>query len=389
MDASSAQPSPPSLFAGGHRSVPSSAWPLAGSWALLIVYASLFPFSGWRSTGMPWWGFMTAPFSRYWTGFDVVTNLVGYVPFGFLMTLGMQRDAQRLGRHWALLLAWLAGSVLSLSMETLQVWLPGRVASNLDWLLNTAGTLVGALLSVLLERAGLLGRWSQFRARWFSADARGSLVLLVLWPAALLYPTPIPFGLGQVMERAENQLAQWLQGTPWIEWLPLRAIERQPMLPQVELLVVALALFVPCLLAYGVMGSRWRRLLAAALVLAAGCGALALSAGVSYGADFTWNWLWGPVRQGVGAAGMLALACLWLPRRACWVIALVAQLVMLQPLNEAAVSAYYVDGVADGLTTAYLLRFFGLTQWLGWLWPYAVLLYLVVLLAGWDTRERF
>lgn len=86
---------------------------------------------------------------------------------------------------------------------------------------------------------------------------------------------------------------------------------------------------------------------------------------------------------------MLALACLWLPRRACWVIALVAQLVMLQPLNEAAVSAYYVDGVADGLTTAYLLRFFGLTQWLGWLWPYAVLLYLVVLLAGWDTRERF
>jgi hypothetical protein len=211
----------------------------------------------------------------------------------------------------------------------------------------------------------------------------------VLLPAALLYPTPIPFGLGQVMERAENQLAQWLQGTPWIEWLPLRAIERQPMLPQVELLVVALALFVPCLLAYGVMGSRWRRLLAAALVLAAGCGALALSAGVSYGADFTWNWLWGPVRQGVGAAGMLALACLWLPRRACWVIALVAQLVMLQPLNEAAVSAYYVDGVADGLTTAYLLRFFGLTQWLGWLWPYAVLLYLVVLLAGWDTRERF
>src|SRR5450830_857745 len=95
-----------------------SAWPLALVYTGLIVYASLYPFTHWRDQGVdPWW-FVTAPLPRYWTGFDVVSNLLGYMPFGFLLAL----SALRTGRErYALGFPIMTGLLLSLSMETLQV----------------------------------------------------------------------------------------------------------------------------------------------------------------------------------------------------------------------------------------------------------------------------
>ena len=56
-----------------------SAWPLALIHAALIVFASLFPFDGWRDQGIDPWIFLSAPLPPpYWTGFDVATNVVGY-----------------------------------------------------------------------------------------------------------------------------------------------------------------------------------------------------------------------------------------------------------------------------------------------------------------------
>ena len=47
---------------------------------------------------------------------------------------------------------------------------------------------------------GVISHWSRFRARWLALDARGALVLLALWPVALLFPASVPLGLGQVIE---------------------------------------------------------------------------------------------------------------------------------------------------------------------------------------------
>jgi len=49
----------------------------------LVVYASLHPFSGWRDRGLPPFAFLTAPFPRPIPVFDVVANVIGYVPLGF------------------------------------------------------------------------------------------------------------------------------------------------------------------------------------------------------------------------------------------------------------------------------------------------------------------
>jgi hypothetical protein len=48
----------------------SSAWPLALLYAALIVYASLYPFAGWRDQGISRLGILVrVPWPKYWTGF--------------------------------------------------------------------------------------------------------------------------------------------------------------------------------------------------------------------------------------------------------------------------------------------------------------------------------
>ena len=97
----------------------SAALPLAGVYAALIVYASLFPFSGWRDQGIAPWAYLNAPWPQYWTRFDLVSNLIGYMPFGFLLTLALLR--MRRGGAWlAVPLATLAAAALSFCMEALQ-----------------------------------------------------------------------------------------------------------------------------------------------------------------------------------------------------------------------------------------------------------------------------
>ena len=69
----------------------SAAWPLALLYVGLIVYASLYPFAEWRDQGIAPWTFLAAPLPRYWTGFDVGINMLGYAPLGGLLALGVLR----------------------------------------------------------------------------------------------------------------------------------------------------------------------------------------------------------------------------------------------------------------------------------------------------------
>src|SRR6218665_2363140 len=301
----------------------SSAGPLALSYAALIVFASLFPFEGWRAQGIDPLVFLLGALPPpYWTWFDVLTNAAGYAPLGFLLALGLLRTGS--GRR-AVLLATLAGALLSLAMEFLQIYLPRRVPSNLDLALNAAGALAGASIAALLERLGVLGRWHDWRERWLLPDARGALVLLALWPPALLFPAAVPFGLGQVQQRLETALIGWLAHTPSMpsmplpDGLPLRQTALAPLSPGGELLCVALLL-------------------------------------------------------------------LALPRRACAAMLLLALVWQLALLNQAPTSAYFAQTL-QLWEQGRFIRFYGLGQWLGWLWPYATLLYVLLRVSGRQRHE--
>ena len=350
-----------------------SAWPLALAYVGLIVYASLYPFAEWRYQGIVPWAFLNSPWPRYWTGFDVASNVLGYMPLGFLLAL----SALRTGRvRYAVGLATLAAGVLSLAMESLQSYLPARVPSNVDLGLNVLGAWLGAMSAWALEKLGLIARWSTFRARWFVPQARGGLVLLALWPLALLFPAAVPFGLGQVFERLEAALAEALQGTPFLDWLPVRDIELQPLVPGTELLCVLLGLLIPSLLGFCIIRLVRHRFLFVLAWFALGISVSAFSAALSYGPQHAWAWFSLPVEVGLIAALVLALLLLWVPRRASAALVLLALGIYLSLLNQAPTSAYFGHTLATWEQGRFI-RFHGMAQWLGWLWPYAALVYVL------------
>lgn len=359
-----------------------AAWPLAQVYLGLIVYASLYPFTNWRDQGMAPWVYLLAPWPRYWTGFDVVSNVLGYMPLGFLLALSALRSGR--GRQ-ALGLAVLGAALLSLTLETLQVYLPDRVPSNLDLVLNTLGAALGALTAWGLEKGGVLQRWNRFRAHWFVEESRGALVLLALWPVALLFPTAVPLGLGQVLERLEAALAWALAGSPFLEWLPVREIELQPMLAVTGWLCVWLGLLIPGLLGYCVIVNGARRLWFLLWLAALGLGASGLSAALSFGPEHAWFWLDAAVRAALIVAWVMLALLAWVPPRASAALAVLALGVYLSVINQIPVDPYF-EQTLFLWEQGRFIRFHGLAQWLGWLWPFAALVYVLSRLWGRDPE---
>ncbi len=358
----------------------SAALPLTLAYAALIVYASLYPFADWRDQGIAPWAYLTAAWPKYWTGFDFGINVAGYVPLGFLAALAVLRTRPEAGVWQVVWRATLVGGLIAFAMETLQSYLPMRIPSNVDLGLNAAGTLVGAVLAAALERLGAVAHWTRVRAQWFVDDARGGLVLLALWPIALLFPAAVTFGLGQVFERLETAIAEWLVDTPFLEWLPLREFELEPLVPGVEMLCVLLGALVPCLLAFTVARSVMQRAVLLVLTLAAGIAASALSAALSYGPEHAWAWLSMPVQLGIAGALVCGLLLLGARRRLCAALLLMALMVHLSLLNQAPESAYFAQTLANWEQGRFI-RFHGLAQWLGWLWPFATLGYVLTRLS--------
>ena len=363
----------------------SSAPVLASIFALLVAYASLYPFNDWRDQGLFPWAFVAAPWPRYLSGFDIWMNLAGYVPLGFLLALATMRadsHASRLqgNKRRALLLAFVLCCALSFAMEAAQTYLPARYSALSDWLLNSVGGLCGAALAVALEALGAIDHWSRFRARWFAADARGALVLLALWPFALLFPAAVPLGLGQVFERLEAALANALSRTPFLEWLPVRDVELQPLVPLAELVCVGLGLLVPCLMGYAVIRSLGRRAAFFLLLVGVAFAVSGLSALLSWGPAHAWDWLTLAVQVGLGLGLVMCMLALVFPPRLCLGLLLVAVVLQLGLLNQAPASAYFAQTL-QAWEQGRFVHFYGLAQWLGWVWPYCAGLYALASLA--------
>jgi len=98
-----------------------------GVYVLLVVYASLYPLTGWHDPGGPAFAFLVAPWPRYVTAFDLAVNFLGYVPYGLLCVLVVN---PRLKGTAAVLLALVSGAALSLSLEATQGFLPARISST-------------------------------------------------------------------------------------------------------------------------------------------------------------------------------------------------------------------------------------------------------------------
>ena len=366
----------------------SSASPLAWLYAALIVYASLYPFTGWRVPGVSLAHYLILPWPHWWTWFDLVSNLLGYMPLGALIFGALVRT----GTHSrsALVLALVGGCLLSLAMETVQNFLPKRVASNVDLALNALGALLGAALGLWVHSRGGVERWQAARDRWFIDRSAGGLALLLLWPVGLLFPLPVPLGVGQVLARIQELVASAVQGTlveAWFETWVDSEIERSALSPGGEFALIALGLLAPCMVAFSVARPGWRRLV---LVLGAAlCGGLAttLSTALNFGPQHAWAWSTPQALAAFAFAMVLAGLFSVVPRRAAAGLGLMVLTALAVFVAQAPSDPFFAESL-QGWEQGRFIRFHGAARWVGWLWPYVAIAYLLARLGARDEAPK-
>lgn len=174
----------PGVRTDAHRSEALAAL----AYALLILYGSLYPFSGWVGSAAPF-AFLARPLSQ--TSFsigDVVTNLFAYVPLGLLLCRVLARSMPVAS---ATALAIVTGLALSFAVEVTQAFLPSRVQSTLDLLMNGAGTAIGAFAGAIpASRGRLAQRIRQLRSDWLAPGVLADIAVIGLaaWAASRLVP---------------------------------------------------------------------------------------------------------------------------------------------------------------------------------------------------------
>ena len=347
-----------------------TAWPLAWLCVLVICYASLYPFEDWRNQDIAPWSFVSAPWPKYQTAFDMGSNLLGYMPLGFWLSLAMLRSAKP---RWAAVLLGFVGALgLSFLMECSQSYLPQRVPSQVDWMLNSVGGLTGAVLSAWLERRGWLYRWVQFRKRWLQPHASGSLVLMALWPLALLFPTPVFLGLGNVAEKMLALLEEVSPNEVWPTQLSQALFSFAPLPSWVEMLSIAGSLCVAALLGMAVVREHWQRLSWVSLVVVLALLSNTLSASVTYGPEHTFFWLTPLTAAGLGLGWLSALLLVRLSAVVLLRFMLLVQMGVLGVVNLVPSSTYFAQTVQTWEQGKFI-RFHGLSEWLSWGWPFALL----------------
>ena len=340
---------------------------LAAAYTLLVIYASLHPFTGWRDTGVEPTAFLLSSWPRYWTVFDLITNVLAYLPLGFLWVPALQA---RTGRPVAVIVAGTLCACLSLSMETLQNYLPSRVPSNIDFSCNALGAWLGAALGAFWGAALLDGgRLHALRTRLVGAGAMADagLVLLALWLLTQLNPETVLFGNGDL-----RSLLGFLEVPP-----PAPYTAQQ--FSRIEAAVVtcntlAVALLTGCLLRHT------RLAMTAALLIFALC-VKSLSLMLLMDSVAGWAWLTPGSATGLMMGAILWLATSWLARPlrqslAALSLLLATALVNLSPENP------YFSAILQVWQQGHFLNFNGLTRLTSALWPFLALPWLMALRQG-------
>ncbi len=178
-------------------------WLLAGC-VCLIVYVTLFPFSGWHAPVNGWWLFTPTAYRDTSKG-DVLANVLLYAAPGLLLGLGDRRRR--------VLPVALAGAlVLSLGLETAQACLPGRVSSWLDAVLNIFGAGAGAVVASLLHWPRGMPRHPAVAHLQYDRVAWLGIAALLAWACAQLIPFVPSLDVGN-LKHGLKPLWHALQGT--------------------------------------------------------------------------------------------------------------------------------------------------------------------------------
>lgn len=334
---------------------------LAFAYLVLVVYASLHPFAGWRDLGLSPLAFLEAAWPRYWTVFDLSINVVAYLPLGFFLALTLARLP---GRFSAACAATLLAALLSFGLECVQTWLPSRVPSNLDLACNTLGAGIGALLT-LSHGERFFSRIARLQRHLLAPvpHAELALVMLGLWLLTQLSPETLLFGAGD--------LRHLIGLTPAVAYAAS------------SFFVIETAIIVSNTIAIGLIArtlltERTSPHLVLVIFFALALSIRTLAAAVLVGPLDAFVWL----TPGAGLGLLIGIAVLSLtlllpaaPRLALAGLALMAGtvLVNLAPSNPYSAAALLT------WRQGHFLNFNGLTRLVASIWPFLALPYLTLL----------
>jgi glycopeptide antibiotics resistance protein len=83
---------------------------------------------------------------------DTIVNLIGFIPFGYLLLVYLNSIQPLKKSSWQLIiLTIICGIATSLIVEILQGYLPTRNSSITDLILNSSGTGIGIIIAVYLN----------------------------------------------------------------------------------------------------------------------------------------------------------------------------------------------------------------------------------------------
>lgn len=343
-------------------------------YSLLIVYASWYPFSGWRDNGLTPWAYFAERMPRYWTWFDLCVNMIGYVPLGTLLVLALYPFVRGLP---ALAVAVAGGIFLSALMEGMQTFLPSRVPSNLDLFTNAAGVICGALLGLqaqrlLLEQSRILA----LRDRWFSHQASRGLIVVSLWPLAQIYPQAYLFGHGQLLPILSGWLSDWM-GLPvdltQLFWEESSVSIEQYLLAEVTITACGLTGGVLTLLCQ--MRNKAPKPLLALLLVFFALATKSLAHAVLFTPDNAYKWLTPSAGGGLLIGTIMLVGLSMAPVVAQRRVAILALVTGLVVLNIAPANPYFLSTLQEWVQGKFL-NFNGAAQFLSLFWPFFALWFL-------------
>lgn len=344
-------------------------------YALLVFYASCYPFSGWHNLGVSPLAYLDAPLPRYRTVFDLVTNIAAYIPLGILLVMALYPAVKK---YAAIALAIALGALLSASLEAAQTFLPSRVPSNLDLFANTAGTVIGALLGPLATRHTLeRGYFLPLRRRWFSSEASRGLAILALWPLAQIYPQAYLFGHGHFTPVLSGWLSYWLSRPVELSLLLKTGITLNAEHYWVlEAIITASGLSGTLLALLCLLRSESPKLLLAAVLLLAAFAIKSLSAALLFAPHDAFAWLTPGGTVGI-VLGISVLLCFYRShpttqrRFAAFALGISLLVVNAAPINP------YFSATLQTWVQGQFLNFNGAAHFLSLAWPLLLLWFLL------------
>ncbi len=324
----------------------------------LVIYTSITPFNFLLDSHLLPWSWLLAPTPKYIPVFDVITNIVGYLPFGFLMIFSLY---PRLFKWHAFLCTLILGLLFSGSLESLQTYLPTRIPSSIDWYSNTLGVLIGALFALPFSPQWLSGNKAARIRESIFGEHQGFFLLLLLCPLAQIYPHNAWLGMGDFGFQITRISPFWS--------LPLNNASQ-------EILITSLAtLSIGTVFLFGMRKTASPLKLISGLLLFMVLLKLLISQ-FQFGQTGVSKWWSTSILMGLAIGFLLIFFANFLSRKSTWLISIFSLLTLIILVNILPYNPYFFD-LLEQLPQGKMIHINGLFAWISIIWPFLAMILLL------------